>query len=122
MLACHAPATVNGQRSALDPHPAIMDSSDQWLFPLSALRDTPSEITLQEEMSRRQKGVDWLFRVGVSLGMSVSSLSPSHLLTLAYRGLGPCLTAAAFFHRFYMRRMLEDYPEKECGFHATLWK
>jgi len=50
-----------------------MDSSDQWLFPLSALRDTPSEITLQEEMSRRQKGVDWLFRVGVSLGMSVSS-------------------------------------------------
>jgi len=49
-----------------------MDSSDQWLFPLSALRDTPSEIPLQEEMSRRQKGIDWLFRVGVSLGMSVS--------------------------------------------------
>jgi hypothetical protein len=27
------------------------------------------------------------------------------------RGLGPCLTAATYFHRFYMRRMLEDYNE-----------
>ena len=66
-----------------------MDSSDQWLFPLSALRDTPSEITLQEEMSRRQKGVDWLFRVGVSLGMSVSYRPmASHLLTHNAQGSG----------------------------------
>ena len=98
-----------------------MDSSDQWLFPLSALRDTPSEITLQEEMSRRQRGVDWLFRVGVSLGMSVSLDLWHHTCSpLTYRGLGPCLTAAAFFHRFYMRRMMEDYPEKESGVSVIL--
>jgi hypothetical protein len=63
-----------------------MDSSDQWLFPLSALKDTPSEITLQEEMIRRQKGVDWLFRVGVSLGMSVHRLVVSHKLRLNVQG------------------------------------
>jgi len=63
-----------------------MDSSDQWRFPLSALRDTPSEMDLQEEMSRRQKGVDWLFRVGVSLGMSVSSLAVAHLLNPNVQG------------------------------------
>ena len=77
-----------------------MDSSDQWLFPLSALRDTPSEMALQEEVSRRQKGVDWLFRVGVSLGMSVSSLLPSHLLTPNVQGTGALSHCRSFFPPF----------------------
>ncbi|KAG8781695.1 hypothetical protein FRC15_008246 [Serendipita sp. 397] len=69
----------------------------QWRFSLSELRETPSCLPLEEEMSRRHKGIDWLMRVGATLRM----------------GLGPCLTAATYFHRFYMRRMLEDYHEYE---------
>ncbi|KIM26304.1 hypothetical protein M408DRAFT_194950 [Serendipita vermifera MAFF 305830] len=69
----------------------------QWQFPLEALRQTPSTVSIQDEMSRRQRGIDWLMRMGATLNM----------------GLGPCLTGATYFHRFYMRRMLEDYNELE---------
>jgi hypothetical protein len=46
-----------------------MNSESQWLFPLESLRETPSEIPLDEEMLRRQRGVDWLMRVGSTLNM-----------------------------------------------------
>ena len=90
----------------------------QWQFQLEALRHTPSAISIVEEMSRRQRGVDWLMRMGATLNMY--TVQPkclqtlSDLLMLVPRGLGPCLTAATYFHRFYMRRMLEDYNELVC--------
>lgn len=87
--------------------------SSQWQFPLEAIRRTPSAIPLEEEMLRRQRGVDWLMRVGATLNMCVCSLLRTRRgrRMTEYRGLGPCLTAATFLHRFYMRRMLEDYHE-----------
>ncbi|CAG7849454.1 Cyclin pch1 AltName: Full=Pombe cyclin C homolog 1 [Serendipita indica DSM 11827] len=71
--------------------------ASQWQFSLEQLRKTPSMVPLETEIARRVKGVDWLMRVGATLMM----------------GLGPCLTAATYLHRFYMRRMLEDYHELE---------
>ncbi|PVF99724.1 cyclin-like protein [Serendipita vermifera] len=69
--------------------------TSQWLFSLDSLRRLPSDVPLEVEMLRRQHGVDWLMRVGATLNLNLSS----------------CLTAATFLHRFYMRRMLEDYHE-----------
>jgi hypothetical protein len=43
----------------------------QWQFPLEALRHTPSCISIVDEMSRRQRGVDWLMRMGATLNMYI---------------------------------------------------
>lgn len=41
--------------------------TDQWIFPISALRATPSQSTLGKELSDRARGVEFLFRLGSSL-------------------------------------------------------
>lgn len=53
-----------------------MDS--QWLFPLSALSNTPSRefsnIALDIELRERAKGVEFLFRVAAQLALWVNPL------------------------------------------------
>lgn len=53
-------------------------SSSQWLFPVSALSVTPSittsGYTLDKELYDRARGVEFLFRLGSSLGLSALSL------------------------------------------------
>ncbi|CAL1704800.1 unnamed protein product [Somion occarium] len=86
-------------------------SSSQWLFPISALQVTPSrttsEIPLEKELYDRARGVEFLFRLGVSLGLPSSAM----------------YTAATWFHRFYMRYSMEDYHRQDvagaCIFLAT---
>ncbi|KAF8486488.1 hypothetical protein JB92DRAFT_3101411 [Gautieria morchelliformis] len=73
----------------------------QWLFPLSALSNTPSRdvstIPLERELRGRAKGVEFLFRVAAQLGLSNAVFC----------------AAAQYFHRFYMRYSIEDYPRQE---------
>ncbi|KAI0695895.1 cyclin-like protein [Cytidiella melzeri] len=91
---------------------ATSASAAQWLFPVSALVDhtpsrTTSSISIEKELYDRARGVEFLFRLGVSLILPVSSL----------------YTAATWFHRFYMRYSLEDYHRQDvaaaCIFLAT---
>ncbi|KAL4265239.1 cyclin family protein [Pleurotus pulmonarius] len=82
-------------------------SSTQWLFPISALENTPTEWALQKELYDRARGVEFLFRLGSSLQLPTSAM----------------LTAATWFHRFYMRFSMEHYHRQEvaaaCIFLAT---
>ncbi|KAF7322951.1 Translation initiation factor eIF-2B subunit alpha [Mycena chlorophos] len=81
--------------------------TNQWLFPLEALHATPSAWPLQKELYDRARGIEFLFRLGSSLFLPTSAI----------------LTAAAWFHRFYMRFPMEDYHRQEvaasCIFLAT---
>ena len=76
-----------------------MDS--QWHFPLDSLRKTPSAIALEEEMLRRQRGVDWLMRVGATLNMCVSQSSTSRSFRLISneraQGIGALLDCRSIF-------------------------
>ncbi|KAI0807117.1 cyclin-like protein [Fomes fomentarius] len=86
-------------------------SSSQWRFPISALHKTPSKMTsdipLERELYDRSRGVEFLYRLGVSLGLPSSAM----------------YTAATWFHRFYMRYSMEDYHRQDvaasCIFLAT---
>ncbi|KAI0934391.1 hypothetical protein AcW1_005931 [Taiwanofungus camphoratus] len=86
-------------------------SSAQWMFPVSALQHTPSRtssaISQEKELYDRARGVEFLFRLGVSLGLPISAM----------------YTAATWFHRFYMRYSMEDYHRQDvaasCIFLAT---
>ncbi|KIY50880.1 cyclin-like protein [Fistulina hepatica ATCC 64428] len=85
-----------------------MKSSDsQWLFPIEALKYTPSQCPLDRELVDRARGVEFAFRLGLSLQMPMSALC----------------TAATWLHRFYMRYTLEDFWPEEvataCIFVAT---
>ncbi|KAJ7097953.1 cyclin-like protein [Mycena belliarum] len=80
---------------------------DQWLFPLSALHATPSNWPIERELYDRARGIEFLFRLGTSLVLPTSAI----------------LTAATWFHRFYMRYSMEDYHRQDvaasCIFLAT---
>ncbi|KAH9946196.1 cyclin-like protein [Epithele typhae] len=87
------------------------ESTSQWLFPVSALYQTPSRVAsnipLEKELYDRSRGVEFLYRLGVSL------LLPSSAM----------YTAATWFHRFYMRYSMDDYHRQDvaatCIFLAT---
>ncbi|KAF7304858.1 Cyclin pch1 [Mycena kentingensis (nom. inval.)] len=79
----------------------------QWSFPLTALNATPTNRSLHRELYDRARGIEFLFRLGSSLLLPTSAI----------------LTAAAWFHRFYMRFSMEDYHRQDvaasCIFLAT---
>lgn len=83
----------------------------QWLFPIEALQHTPSVVTsaytVGKELYDRARGVEFLFRLGSSLGLPSSAM----------------FTAATWFHRFFMRFSMEDYHRQDvaaaCIFLAT---
>ncbi|CAK5277706.1 unnamed protein product [Mycena citricolor] len=81
--------------------------TNQWLFPLHALQSTPTRWPLEKELYDRARGVEFLFRLGTTLSLTTSAI----------------LTAATWFHRFYMRFSLEDYHRQDvaaaCIFLAT---
>ncbi|KAI0709097.1 cyclin-like protein [Earliella scabrosa] len=95
----------------MGPSTVAFGSSSQWLFPVSALHKTPSRVTsdipLDKELYDRSRGVEFLYRLGVSLGLPSSAM----------------YTAATWFHRFYMRYSMEDYHRQDvaasCIFLAT---
>ncbi|KAJ7774654.1 cyclin-like protein, partial [Mycena maculata] len=84
-----------------------MDSQQQWLFPLSALHATPTNWSIEKEMYDRARGIEFLFRLGSSLVLPTSAI----------------LTAATWFHRFYMRYSMQDHHRQDvaasCIFLAT---
>ncbi|KIJ69436.1 hypothetical protein HYDPIDRAFT_79510 [Hydnomerulius pinastri MD-312] len=83
----------------------------QWIFPIDALQHTPSvatsSYTVGKELYDRARGVEFLFRLGSSLGLPSSAM----------------FTAATWFHRFFMRFSMEDYHRQDvaaaCIFLAT---
>ncbi|KAF5381003.1 hypothetical protein D9615_003930 [Tricholomella constricta] len=86
----------------------FMALNPQWLFPLSALHMTPSNgISLDKQLYDRARGVEFLFRLGSSLGLPSSAM----------------FTAATWYHRFYMRYSMEDFHRQDvaasCIFLAT---
>ncbi|GLB34981.1 putative cyclin family protein [Lyophyllum shimeji] len=87
---------------------AIMPPSSQWIFQLSALHMTPSTgLPIDKQLYDRARGVEFLFRLGSSLGLPSSAM----------------FTAATWFHRFYMRYSMEDFHRQDvaasCIFLAT---
>jgi hypothetical protein len=62
----------------------------QWLFPLSALSCTPTaqERSLHEEMYDRSRGIEFLYRLGTSIGLFVCLIFSTPPL------FNPCLLAA----------------------------
>ncbi|TRM59363.1 cyclin-like protein [Schizophyllum amplum] len=84
-----------------------MDGSIQWLFSLSSLRNTPTELPIEKEMYDRARGVEFLFRLGTSLQLPTAAM----------------LTAATWFHRFYMRHAMGDFHRQDvaaaCVFLST---
>ncbi|KAF7970012.1 hypothetical protein HWV62_25380 [Athelia sp. TMB] len=91
--------------------PAPTAGSSQWIFSTNALLKTPSHtssgILLDKELYDRSRGVEFLFRLGSSLGLPSTAM----------------FTAATWFHRFFMRYSLEDYHREDvaasCIFLAT---
>jgi len=85
----------------------------QWLFPISALACTPTaqERSLHEEMYDRSRGIEFLYRLGTSIGLFVCLIfSPPPPQPLSPRSHSPGLfTAATWFHRFFMRYSMVDY-------------
>ncbi|KAI9446482.1 cyclin-like protein [Lactarius indigo] len=81
----------------------------QWLFPISALSRTPTaqDRSLHEEMYDRSRGIEFLYRLGCSIGLHSPGL----------------FTAATWFHRFFMRFSMLDYHRQTiaaaCIFLAT---
>lgn len=51
----------------------------QWLFPLSALRATPTNYPLEKELYDRARGVEFLLRLGSSLRLLVIFVLPLHM-------------------------------------------
>jgi len=95
-------------------------SHSQWLFPISALSCTPTaqEKSLHEEMYDRARGIEFLYRLGTSIGLFVRL--PPVPFPLPFCGLmlkplslpshHPGLfTAATWFHRFFMRYSMLDH-------------
>ncbi|KAJ7582739.1 cyclin-like protein [Mycena floridula] len=82
-------------------------NQNQWLFPLESLARCPSELPLPKQLDERSKGVEFLFRLGSSLGLPTPAM----------------FTAATWFHRFYMRFATEDFHRQDvaaaCIFLAT---
>lgn len=90
-------------------------ATSQWIFSVPALSVTPSIMTsgytLDKELYDRARGVEFLFRLGSSLGLSafpLTCLLTSLILSLR-RPSTAMFTAATWFHRFFMRYSLEDY-------------
>ncbi|KZT33020.1 cyclin-like protein [Sistotremastrum suecicum HHB10207 ss-3] len=79
----------------------IKDTRSQWLFDPGALWKTPSivfsSISRERELLDRARGVEFIFRVGVQLQISLTAM----------------LTAATYFHRFYMRYSFGDFHRVE---------
>ncbi|KAJ7273684.1 cyclin-like protein [Mycena haematopus] len=84
-----------------------MQEPNQWLFQLSALHATPCNWPLEKQLYDRARGIEFLFRLGSSLVLPTSAI----------------MTAATWFHRFYMRFSMEDYHRQDvaasCIFLAT---
>ncbi|KXN82091.1 Cyclin pch1 [Leucoagaricus sp. SymC.cos] len=100
------------------------DPIAQWYFSLSALNSTPSESPRPRELYDRARGVEFLFRLGSSLALSVCDLS--HALSSdanIYSPTSAMCTAATWFHRFYMRYSMNDFHRQDvaatCIFLAT---
>ncbi|KAA1123805.1 hypothetical protein PGTUg99_021074 [Puccinia graminis f. sp. tritici] len=73
--------------------------TDQWLWTPQALYDTPSRklgMGWSEEIHLRARAVNWIVRISITLQL------PQLIIA----------TAAAYVHRFYMRKPLQRYPPK----------
>lgn len=90
-------------------------SNSQWIFPVSALDNTPSvqsqHFTRDKELYDRSRAVELLFRLGSTLQLSVLVLStaPPRLIYGNDRPSAAMFTAATWLHRFYMRFSMQDY-------------
>ncbi|KAH9981315.1 cyclin-like protein [Lactifluus volemus] len=105
----------------MQPTPDSTAQPLQWLFPISALSCTPTaqDRSLHEEMYDRSRGIEFLYRLGTSIGLHSPGL----------------FTAATWFHRFFMRYSMIDYHRQtvaaaciflatkteECGRNSEMW-
>lgn len=73
---CPKRSSVLARKLGFCPMPLTNPSLNQWLFPVSALRLMPTVAsgyaTLDRELYDRSRGVEFLYRLGSSLGLSVS--------------------------------------------------
>jgi len=87
---------------------STMGANTQWYFPLSALVSTPSASPRPRELYDRARGIEFLFRLGSSLALSVLQFQPSSSDAFLRPTSAMC-TAATWFHRFYMRYSMNDF-------------
>jgi hypothetical protein len=63
-----------------------LSANSQWIFPIHALHCTPSVATsartIGKELYDRARGVEFLFRLGSSLGLSAIPTVSSHTCNL----------------------------------------
>ena len=100
----------------MQPTPESTAQHSQWLLPISALSCTPTaqDRSLHEEMYDRSRGIEFLYRLGTSIGLFVLVNATSFFVLFV---LNPCplshspglFTAATWFHRFFMRYSMIDY-------------
>ncbi|WVQ63659.1 uncharacterized protein L199_001812 [Kwoniella botswanensis] len=82
----------------------------QWLFPHSALNNTPSlddGIDLQTELKRRKVIIEYMRSLALRANAIVNGDDPE-----CTRLRGSMIVGSTLVHRFYMRRSLRDFSEK----------
>ncbi|KAL4810409.1 cyclin-like protein [Aspergillus unguis] len=85
-------------------NPVLLAAQAQWLFTDEELARTPSQLDgmkINEENLNRSKGVNFITQVGIMLKLPQPTLA----------------TAAVYLHRFFMRYVIADKPERP-GIHA----
>lgn len=85
-------------------NPVLLAVQAQWLFTDEELTRSPSQLdgmSLKEENLNRSKGVNFITQVGIMLKLPQPTLA----------------TAAVYLHRFFMRYVIADRPQRP-GIHA----
>jgi cyclin K len=85
----------------------------QWLFPISALSCTPTaqDRSLHEEMYDRSRGIEFLYRLGTSIGLFVlvnvtSSICTQTLVPQPFpRAIHCCNMVSSLFHAIFYDRL-----------------
>ncbi|KAL4800454.1 cyclin-like protein [Aspergillus venezuelensis] len=85
-------------------NPVLLAAQEQWLFTNEELARSPSQLdgmSIADENLHRSKGVNFITQVGIMLKLPQPTLA----------------TAAVYLHRFFMRFVIADKPERP-GIHA----
>lgn len=104
--------------ASVDPGDATMTTEStpntQWLFPISALSCTPTaqERSLHEEMYDRSRGIEFLYRLGTSIGLFVRRVA-FHTPFPSRYSINPCPLSPAIPRAY--SRLRRGFIASLCG-------